>query len=134
MSKPKRHHWWPQLQSGHWTNADGYINVTRADGSTFRAPPSKIGVEGELYTRYELAGEKDLTIEHWFGEQIESPFVQALERLSTMRASRLLPCPRGDPTRNGSCATWASLFRRGSRRCCSQLCTATPWIVILTPC
>ncbi len=93
MTKPKRHHWWPQLQSGHWTDADGLINVTRADGSTFRAPPSKIGVEGELYTRYELAGEKDLTIEHWFGQQIETPFVKALERLATMEGVKVSPLP-----------------------------------------
>lgn len=93
MTKPKRHHWWPQLQSGHWTDADGLINVTRADGSTFRAPPSKIAVEGELYTRYELAGEKDLTIEHWFGQQIETPFVKALERLATMEGVKVSPLP-----------------------------------------
>ena len=98
MTRPKRHHWWPQLQSGHWTDAKGFINVTRADGSGFRAPPSKIGVEGELYTRYELAGEKDLTLEHWFGQQIEMPFVQALKRLATMEGIKTsrLPAKRLD--------------------------------------
>lgn len=93
VTKPKRHHWWPQLQSGHWTDPNGFINVTRADGSAFRAPPTKIGVEGELYTRYELAGEKDLTIEHWFGQQIEAPFVEALERLATMDGIKVSPLP-----------------------------------------
>lgn len=97
MTKPKRHHWWPQLQSGHWTDSDGFINVTRADGSTFRAPPSKIGVEGELYTRYELTGEKDLTVEHWFSRQIETPFVQALERLATMEGIKTSPLPAKRP-------------------------------------
>jgi hypothetical protein len=85
------------LQSGHWTDADGMINVTRADGSTFRAPPSKIGVKGELYTRYELAGQKDLTIEHWFSQQIETPFVSALERLVSMEDLRASPLPARRP-------------------------------------
>jgi hypothetical protein len=76
---------------------DGFINVTRADGSSFRAPPSKIGVEGELYTRYELAGVKDLTIEHWFGQQIESPFVEALERLATMDGIKVSSLPAKQP-------------------------------------
>lgn len=65
--------------------------------STFRAPPSKIGVEGELYTRYELAGEKDLTIEHWFGQQIETPFVQALERLAAIEGIKISPLPAKRP-------------------------------------
>lgn len=56
----------------------------RADGSTFRAPPEKLGVEGELYTRYQLAGEKDLTIERWFSSEIEGPFGQALAHISSL--------------------------------------------------
>lgn len=91
MNTPKRHHWWPQLQSGHWTDKDGFVNVTRADGTTFRVPPSKVGVEGELYTRYELTGEKDLTIERWFSREIEAPFVGALKRLSTMEGITVSP-------------------------------------------
>lgn len=71
--------------------------MTRADGSTFRAPPSKIGVEGELYMRYELTGEKNLTIEHWFGQRIETPFVQALDRLATMEGIRVSPLPATRP-------------------------------------
>lgn len=57
------------------------ISVVRADGTTFKAPPSKVGVEGELYTRYEIANQKDLTIEHWFAQAIESPFAEVLARL-----------------------------------------------------
>jgi hypothetical protein len=84
LSAPKRHHWWPQFQSGHWTDEGGCITAVRADGSTFRAPPDKLGVEGELYTRYQLAGEKDLTIERWFSSEIEGPFGEALARLATL--------------------------------------------------
>lgn len=97
MTDPKRHHWWPQLQSGHWTDNDGFINVTRADGTTFRAPPSKIGVEGELYTRYQFADQKDLTIEHWFSREIETPFVAALERLASMDNISTSPLPAKRP-------------------------------------
>jgi hypothetical protein len=39
-------------------------------------------VEGELYTRYDVTGAKDVTIERWFSEEIESPFVAAIKRLS----------------------------------------------------
>ncbi len=93
MTNPKRHHWWPQLQSGHWTDSDGLISVTRADGTSFRAPPSKIGVEGELYTRYGFSNEKDLSIEHWFSKMIEGPFVKALERLAKMTGIEVSPLP-----------------------------------------
>ncbi|WP_417614975.1 DUF4238 domain-containing protein [Parasphingorhabdus sp.] len=84
MSQPKRHHWWPQLQSGYWTDENGLIHVTKKDGSTFTAPPSKVGVEGELYTRFEISGRKDLTIEKWFAAEIENPFVKALDRLLSL--------------------------------------------------
>lgn len=97
MNTPKRHHWWPQLQSGHWTDGDGLIHVTRSDGSTFRAPPSKIGVEGDLYTRYELEGLKDLTVEKWFSEEIEGPFVSALNNLSLMDQVTVSPIPAKRP-------------------------------------
>lgn len=84
MTQPKRHHWWPQLQSGHWTGREGCITAVRADGTTFRAPPDKLGVEGELYTRFMLTGRKDLTIERWFSSEIEGPFGKALARLSSL--------------------------------------------------
>lgn len=84
MSHPKRHHWWPQLQSGHWTDEAGCITAVNADGSTFRASPEKLGVQSELYTRFELTGQKDLTIERWFSAEIEDPFVQALNRIATL--------------------------------------------------
>lgn len=84
MSQPKRHHWWPQLQSGHWTDEAGCITAVKADGSSFRASPEKLGVESELYTRFELTGQKDLTVERWFSSEIEGPFVQALDRIATL--------------------------------------------------
>jgi len=96
VSHPKRHHWWPQLQSGHWTGADGFINVTKADGTVFKAPPSKIGVEGELYTRYQAPDEKDLEIERWFSSEIEGPFVRVLHRLASMEGISSSPIPAKD--------------------------------------
>ena len=82
--QPKRHHWWPQLQSGYWTGDNGLINVVKSDGSSFAASPTRIGVEGDLYTRFEVTGGKDVTIEKWFSSEIETPFVRALERLISM--------------------------------------------------
>jgi hypothetical protein len=82
MTDPKRHHWWPILQSKHWTGLDGSIHATRADGSVFKANPINIGLEGDLYTRYELTGGKDLTIERWFSEEIEGPFRETLDFVS----------------------------------------------------
>ena len=89
MSKSKRHHWWPQLQSGYWTDDAGCVTAVKSDGSTFRASPEKLGVESELYTRFELADQKDLTIERWFSAEIEGPFVEALNRIVTLEGIKV---------------------------------------------
>ena len=94
MNEPKRHHWWPQLQSRHWTNSAGCICATRADGTSFAANPSKIGVESELYVRFGTNGEKDFEIEKWFSRDIETPFAQALDDFTStqsLRRERFLP-------------------------------------------
>lgn len=100
MNEPKRHHWWPELQSGQWAGADGMLHVVRADGTTFRAPPSKVGVEGELYTRLDPSGAKDRDIERWFAREIETPFSGALTHLLRLDGieRRRFPGP-GDPVK-----------------------------------
>jgi hypothetical protein len=85
MNEPKRHHWWPQLQSQYWTNEDGHIFVTRSDGSYFTPNPNNIGVENELYVRFGPAGEKDYEIERWFSREIETPFAQILDDLANLK-------------------------------------------------
>nr|WP_161956901.1 DUF4238 domain-containing protein [Sphingosinithalassobacter portus] len=100
MNEPKRHHWWPEIQSAQWAGADGMLHVVRADGTTFRAPPSKVGVEGELYTRLDPSGAKDRDIERWFSREIETPFAGALTRLLTLTGIERRKFPgRGDPVR-----------------------------------
>lgn len=100
MNEPKRHHWWPEIQSGQWANADGMLNVVRADGTTFRAPPSKVGVEGELYTRIDPSGAKDRDIERWFSREIETPFVDTLTRILQLDGLERRRLPgRGDPVK-----------------------------------
>jgi hypothetical protein len=91
MSDPKRHHWWPILQSKHWTGPDGLIHVTRADGTGYRVNPKNIGLEGDLYTRYALTGEKDLTIERWFSTEIEGPFRATLDFLASLPGRQRVP-------------------------------------------
>ena len=74
------------------------LHVVRADGTTFRAPPSKVGVEGELYTRLDANGAKDREIERWFSREIEAPFADALARLLTLDGIERRKFPgRGDP-------------------------------------
>ena len=99
--KPKRHHWWPQLQSKYWAGPDGLVNVVKADGTTFKSAPINIGVEGELYTRLELTGSKDTTIESWFSEKIEGPFLSALRTIldpTQIHARPLLDIPPKEAT------------------------------------
>ncbi len=76
---PKRHHWWPKAQSRYWTGPDGMVFVTRKDGSTFRTGPDNIGVESELYTRFNDEGEKDVRIEEWFAETIDGPVAKLID-------------------------------------------------------
>jgi len=73
MSEPKRHHWWPKVQSKHWAAEDGKINVTKRDGTVFRTKPINIGVQSELYTATDGAGNKDTAVEIWLSETIDGP-------------------------------------------------------------
>lgn len=82
MPQPKRHHWWPQVQSRYWTAADGLVHVTRQDGRVFRANPNNIGVESELYTRFAEDETKDTSIEDWFSTQIDGPAKTMIEYLN----------------------------------------------------
>jgi hypothetical protein len=41
MTKPKRHHWWPQLQSGHWTNADTLGQIAMLASATSASSRTK---------------------------------------------------------------------------------------------
>lgn len=74
------------------------LHVVRADGTTFRAPPSKVGVEGELYTRLDPSGVKDRDIERWFSREIETPFASALPAVLSLDGIQRRKFPgRGDP-------------------------------------
>ncbi len=76
------------------------LTVVRADGTSFRAPPSKVGVEGELYTRVDPSGAKDRDIELWFSREIETPFAGAFQKVLTLdniERRKLPTC--GDPVR-----------------------------------
>lgn len=98
MTEPKRHHWWPEVQSSQWAARDGNLTVVRPDGTTFKAPPSKVGVEGELYTRLDPSGAKDRDIERWFSREIETPFARALNSILPVEGIKRIPYPgRGDP-------------------------------------
>ena len=82
MTKPKRHHWWPLVQSKHWTDTSGLVNVVRSDGTIFRANPLNLGVESELYTRFGPNDEKDAAIEEWFAATIDSPTAELIEHIT----------------------------------------------------
>ncbi|BBB12897.1 DUF4238 domain-containing protein [Sphingopyxis sp. FD7] len=100
MTEPKRHHWWPEVQSSQWAGVDGNLTAVRSDGSTFRAPPSKVGVEGELYTRVDPTGTKDRDIERWFSREIETPFSRALTNILPLPDIKRRAYPdRGDPAK-----------------------------------
>jgi len=96
MNKPKRHHWWPMAQSRYWTNADGLITVTRADGSSFHASPLNIGVESELYTRFLEDDTKETGIEDWFAEAIDGPATKMIDHFLDPANVTRLPF-RADP-------------------------------------
>jgi hypothetical protein len=81
MGKPKRHHWWPMAQSRYWTDSDGYVTVTRADGSRFPSSPANIGIESELYTRFLEDDSKDTAVEEWFAETIDAPVTKIITHL-----------------------------------------------------
>jgi hypothetical protein len=109
--QPKRHHWWPQLQSGYWTGDNGLINVVKSDGSSFAASPINVGVQGELYTRFEVTGDKDVTIEQWFSTEIETPFVRALTRLISMDGLLRFRRPPVPPTKTRNASDLGFVLR-----------------------
>lgn len=76
-------------QSRYWTNDDGMVHVTRRDGTFFRASPVNIGVESELYTRFNEDREKNTEIEDWFAEAIDGPATKMIQHfLDPSNASR----------------------------------------------
>lgn len=96
MTDPKRHHWWPQLQSRHWASEDGCLCVAKSDGTYFRTNPLNAGVEGELYTRFGENGKKDVAIEKWFSTEIEAPFAEIFEEFISFKDVKRQPF-RPDP-------------------------------------
>ncbi|WP_148291402.1 MULTISPECIES: DUF4238 domain-containing protein [Brevundimonas] len=96
MTSPKRHHWWPQVQSRYWTGADGLVNVVRADGTGFRANPINLGVESELYTRFGPDDSKDPSIEDWFANTVDQPAGLLIDHLSDASLRKRHPYA-GDP-------------------------------------
>lgn len=96
MTSPKRHHWWPQVQSRYWTSADGLVNVVRRDGSGFRANPINLGVESELYTRFGPDDAKDPSVEDWFAHTVDQPAGMLIDHLSDASLRKRRPYT-GDP-------------------------------------
>jgi hypothetical protein len=68
-------------QSRYWTDSQGSVFVTRANGTTFRTSPLNIGVESELYTRFSDEGKKDTTVEEWFADTIDGPATKIIYHL-----------------------------------------------------
>lgn len=93
MTAPKRHHWWPLVQSRHWTDANQQVGVTRPDGKSFRTSPLNIGVESELYTRFGDDDAKDTSIEEWFASAIDGPANMAISFLADPSGARRVPFP-----------------------------------------
>lgn len=90
MPSPKRHHWWPQLQSGHWCGPDQKIHVVARRGQIFKSTPVNIGVEGQLYTRPTTDG-PDTEIERWLSEEIEGPFDRVFSEIFDFSRIRRIP-------------------------------------------
>lgn len=88
MNKPKRHHWWPLVQSRSWTGDDQLVYVTKKDGTYFRTSPNNIAVESELYTRFPHEGPKDVGIEEWFSKEIDGPASEIIGFLSELSGVR----------------------------------------------
>lgn len=94
--RPKRHHWWPEAQSKHWTQSDGLVCVTTNKGHVFRTTPGNIGVESNLYTRFRDDDVKDDSIESWFAEAVDDSVASILDHILDQSNHRRRP-HRGDP-------------------------------------
>jgi hypothetical protein len=86
------------VQSRHWTDPNGLVFVTRSDGRSFKANPTNIGVESELYTRFGDADSKDTSIEEWFADAIDGPASTMINYLLDPSNIRKIPF-RGDPNK-----------------------------------
>lgn len=88
MTKPKRHHWWPQLQSGRWSLDDGKIFCLKSNGEVFRTSPLNIGLEGHLYSKTLTSGSYDTGAEEYFANEIDGPFSEAFDRIFSFENNR----------------------------------------------
>jgi len=85
-------------QSRYWTNEAGFVHVTRSSGSNFQSNPTNIGVESELYTRFDEDNNKDTQIEDWFAEAIDGPATKIIEHFINPANVRRKAF-RGDPVK-----------------------------------
>lgn len=100
MSDPKRHHWWPQLQSGLWCGPDETVAVVdNVNGRVFRTSPYNIGVEGQLYSFTNEFGETDASLETWLAKEVDDPFDKAFPRIFDLSKIERRSWPR-QPTRH----------------------------------
>lgn len=67
----------------------------------FRANPLNIGVESELYTRFADDETKDVSIEEWFAETIDSPATAMIRHFLDPAHIKRKPF-RGDSTKSGT--------------------------------
>lgn len=96
MNQPKRHHWWPQLQSERWRDAEGGVHVTSKQGEVRKLTPINIGVEGHLYSSFELTGDRNPAVESWLSKHVDGPFDEAFDRIfdfSNTRRQKADPWP-----------------------------------------
>ncbi len=113
MSDPKRHHWWPQLQSGYWCAADGCINVVGKGGLEFRTQPINVGLEKHLYSQIGPDDRLDAEIERWLATEVDGPFDAVFSTIFDMARLRSEPPRRYSPEQKK--AAVQSGFRLDSR-------------------
>jgi hypothetical protein len=78
---PHRHHYVPRMVQRNFTNESGGLHFWRRGmniGEVRTAKPSNLFVEDHLYTIVDKKGERDHSIELWFGrlETLAAPFIQ----------------------------------------------------------
>ncbi|OOG61989.1 hypothetical protein B0E45_31780 [Sinorhizobium sp. A49] len=113
MSKPKRHHFVPQLLQKRFVNNDGKLwafDRRRASGAPYATYPNDALLEGQLYTVKEADGSQNAELESWFS-RLESEAAPIVDKMvASVRANRL---PRLNLSER---ITWDRFFLQQWRR------------------
>jgi len=94
MSKPKRHHYIPQMLLKRFADPDGILHVFDKrfpEKGVQKRTPRNLFVKGDLYTQFDDKGIKDVSVETEYLSPLEGKAHLAIEKIVSAARTRIVP-------------------------------------------